>query len=321
MFPWLFPYGLGSFENELMVKRLHRGEHIKALLLYPDRRFERDRCFAFIAFNHEQIRASAGGGYLLTNRNNFATVADKILALDREALDNIIERGSDGEYVRPETDAEKACFELISVVDHVAGHVSGLNTSRKYQRNEIKSLIMAKGMPLFFITFAPADLKNPLCLYYCGENVDLFDHLPRLRSADDRRRAIANHPAGAARFFDFLVKTFVRVILRYGQKDDGLFGPTEAYYGTVEAQGRLTLHLHMLVWIRGCPSPQEVRDRLLADPEFESQLLGWLEACHAGDFATGDEQSLSEKLEDEYFERKPDGSTARRTKLKRATQL
>lgn len=251
MFPWLFPYGLGSFENELMVKRLHRGEHIKALLLYPDRRFERDRCFAFIAFNHEQIRASAGGGYLLTNRNNFATVADKILALDREALDNIIERGSDGEYVRPETDAEKACFELISVVDHVAGHVSGLNTSRKYQRNEIKSLIMAKGMPLFFITFAPADLKNPLCLYYCGENVDLFDHLPRLRSADDRRRAIANHPAGAARFFDFLVKTFVRVILRYGQKDDGLFGPTEAYYGTVEAQGRLTLHLHMLVWIRG----------------------------------------------------------------------
>lgn len=320
MFPWLFPYGLGGFENEFMVKRLTRGEHIKALLLYPDRRFERDRCFAFIAFNHEQIRASASGGYLMTTRNNFASVADKILALDRTALDNILERGKDGDYVRPENDAEKACFDLISVVDHVAGHVSGLNTSRKYQRNEIKSLIMAKGMPIFFVTFAPADLKNPLCLYYCGENIDLFDSLPRLRNADDRRRAIADHPAGAARSFDFLVKTFIRVILRYDQPADGLFGPTEAYYGTVEAQGRLTLHLHMLVWIQGCPSPQEVRDRLLADPEFEGQLLSWLEACHAGDFSSGNEQSLSELLEDEYFERDADGDMVRRARLKPAAR-
>lgn len=66
MFPWIFPYGLGGFENEFIVTRLRRGEHIRTLLHHGDHRFERDRCFVFIAFNHEQIRASAMGGYLLT---------------------------------------------------------------------------------------------------------------------------------------------------------------------------------------------------------------------------------------------------------------
>ena len=29
------------------------------------------------------------------------------------------------------------------------------------------------------------------------------------------------------------------------QVDAGLYGKTEGYYGTVEQQGRLTLHLHL----------------------------------------------------------------------------
>ncbi|KAH9848080.1 hypothetical protein C2E23DRAFT_740340 [Lenzites betulinus] len=73
----------------------------------------------------------------------------------------------------------------------------------------------------------------------------------------------------------------------------------------------------MLVWISHCPSPQEIRDRLLADSEFESQLLGWLEACHFGDFATSTEEKLAEELEEVYYERQSDGTMLCRTRLKR----
>lgn len=59
--------------------------------------------------------------------------------------------------------------------------------------------------------------------------------LPRLRNSDHRGRAIADNPVGAARFFHFLVETSIKVILRFGDEEDGLFGPTDAYYGTVEA--------------------------------------------------------------------------------------
>ncbi|EIW54747.1 uncharacterized protein TRAVEDRAFT_39269 [Trametes versicolor FP-101664 SS1] len=43
MFPWLYPFGRGGFENELIVTRLDRVEHIRASLLYHDRRFQTDR--------------------------------------------------------------------------------------------------------------------------------------------------------------------------------------------------------------------------------------------------------------------------------------
>lgn len=307
MFPWLYPYGLGGFENAGITVRLDRTVHIRDLLLMPDRRFQNDRCFPFIVFNHEQIRASSQGGFLLTSRKNFSSVAERILQLDREALSAIIERGASGDYVRPETPAEKQCFELMTFVDHIAGHVKGSNTSRKYQRNEIKSLIFAKGAPVWFITFAPADFKNPLCLYYCGEQIDLSDRLPTLRNSNDRLRAIAHNPVGAARFFDKVVHLFVECILRIDDTRPGLFGPTEAYYGTVEAQGRLSLHLHTLLWITGSPSPQIIRERLLSDGEFESQLLGWMDDCMTGDFIATPGVDLSSRLEEEYIKTLPSG--------------
>ncbi|KAL6307531.1 hypothetical protein BKA93DRAFT_727480 [Sparassis latifolia] len=68
MFPWLFPYGLGRFENFLIQTRLERARHIHHLLMYTDRRFQIDEFFPFIVFNQEQIRGSTHRGYLLTER-------------------------------------------------------------------------------------------------------------------------------------------------------------------------------------------------------------------------------------------------------------
>ncbi|EIW52164.1 uncharacterized protein TRAVEDRAFT_76490, partial [Trametes versicolor FP-101664 SS1] len=73
----------------------------------------------------------------------------------------------------------------------------------------------------------------------------------------------------------------------------------------------------MLLWIRGSLSPQELRDRLLADTEFESQLLQWLEGCHTGDFSTTTGDVLAEELEESYIEHLSDGTSETRTRLKR----
>ena len=51
-----------------------------------------------------------------------------------------------------------------------------------------------------------------------------------------------------------MVELFIKHILGIGTDHEGLFGETSAYYGTVEQQGRLTLHLHLLLWIVGSPS-------------------------------------------------------------------
>ncbi|KAI0351718.1 hypothetical protein OH77DRAFT_1410523, partial [Trametes cingulata] len=236
LFPWLYPYGLGGFGNGRIKVKLSRLAHIRFCLLYSDRRFQTDDYFPFIAFNHEQIRASTKGGYLLTGRRNFPAVAENLLSIDQGALDRLIDRGRAGEAIRPEGDDENACMSLLSVIDHIGGHVPGSVTQKRYQRNEIKSLIIANNVPLFFITFSPVDFKSPLCLYYSGEMINVFQADTVLPSAAARLHAIAQNPVACARFFDHVVSTFVRTILKVGEEgqDRGLFGPTSGYYGTVE---------------------------------------------------------------------------------------
>ncbi|KNZ71706.1 hypothetical protein J132_07484, partial [Termitomyces sp. J132] len=69
---------------------------------------------------------------------------------------------------------------------------------------------------------------------------------------------------------------------------DSLYDDTSAYYGTVDQQGRLTLHLHMLLWLCGSLSPDEARHKIM-DPEsdFQRALVEYLESTFTGDFITG----------------------------------
>ena len=54
---------------------------------------------------------------------------------------HLIKRIEDGERVKPESDEEKLCFQLIKDLDHVGGFVKGSATTKKYMHNKIWSLI------------------------------------------------------------------------------------------------------------------------------------------------------------------------------------
>ena len=56
----------------------------------------------------------------------------------------------------------------------------------------------------------------------------------------------------------FVCENFIKHVLGVGSNHAGLYGETDADYGTIEQQGRLTLHLHLLLWIKGALSPQEI---------------------------------------------------------------
>src|ERR1700741_5677058 len=69
MMPWLFPYGLGGIGSQ-QQKDLHISDfnYKRHLLLYYDKRFQRDAHFPLIAFNHEQIKNTTTAGYLLADK-------------------------------------------------------------------------------------------------------------------------------------------------------------------------------------------------------------------------------------------------------------
>jgi hypothetical protein len=128
-------------------------------------------------------------------------------------------------------------------------------------------------------------ISNPLCIYYAG-NAHKFN--AEVLPYDKRLRLVCSNPVAGAQFFDFMVNTFITDILGVGTDHRGIYGNVPAYYGTVEQQGRLTLHFHMLIWLQGNLTAQEMREQIL-DPnsDWKKRLVSWLESCHIGQFMTG----------------------------------
>jgi hypothetical protein len=292
LFPWLFPYGLGGIGSTSL--RISDKAHKKHLMMYHDKRFQTDVNFPFVAFSHEQVKASASQSWLLADRHKFSDITTRLLSLDQLVLSNLTARMVKGESVKPNTDAEKACFQVIKDLDSVSGKVHGSTTSKKYMRNEIWSLISHRGAPSWYITLSPADLKHPICIYW-ADTKEKFE--PSIVNYNERASLVCRNPAAGARFFDFVVRTFIEHVLGVGAHHRGLYGDTSAYYGTVEQQGRLTLHLHLLLWLRGCVTPQVLREKLM-DPnsDWQKKIVDWLESCQMGEFMTGSKDVVEAKV-------------------------
>ncbi|KAH9829025.1 uncharacterized protein C8Q71DRAFT_799857 [Rhodofomes roseus] len=198
--------------------------------MYHDKRFQFEQYFPLVAFNHEQIKNSTAGGFLLAEQQKFPDIAKRILSIDESVLAHLTDKLKDGHHYKPETQAEKDCYQLIQDIDHVAHKVQGSLTNRKYMRNEIWALTSYLGAPSWFITFAPADVKHPLCLYFADTNETYKPEL--VLDSDTRTRLIASNPVAGARFFHVVVELFIKHVLGVGAAHPGLYGETAACYGT-----------------------------------------------------------------------------------------
>ncbi|CAF4354735.1 unnamed protein product, partial [Adineta steineri] len=56
----------------------------------------------------------------------------------------------------------------------------------------------------------------------------------------------------------------------------GVVGPVKAYFGTVESQGRGSLHLHLLIWLHHDLKPADMKNKI-QDPSFRENLIAYLE--------------------------------------------
>ena len=105
--------------------------------MYYDKWFQMDPAFALIAFNHEQFQESTTGGYLTPDKAYFSQVSDMLHNIDLNVLSDISTCLSQNIRVKPETDAERACYKLMGDLEAIGDHVKGSATSKKYMWNEI----------------------------------------------------------------------------------------------------------------------------------------------------------------------------------------
>ena len=193
-------------------------------------------------------------------------------------------------------------------VQLVGGRLTGTDFERMHMRREVFSLITAFGPPTFFITLNFADIHCPLAVYLAERKIDISLGEPRafhacitgctltvdapdlpaeMPSLRERCKLLAKDPVASARFFDRYVKLTLRYLLGYEGDDEpvrvgkkfGILGRVSAYYGSVEAQKKGTLHLHLLLWLLHALSPDTFFSKMENDLEYRKRVFRWIADC------------------------------------------
>jgi hypothetical protein len=282
LYPTLFPYGTGGFEDRRRNVAIGLENHIRHMLALADKRFQQHFSFMFVAFNVLQRRKLLLHTSLRVNRSNFNSWAQRFTCISTEAINSLAKRTSNGGPPSPVTDDEKLVFELMKEVKAISSNVPGSPDSRLTMRNEIRANILSLGVPSFFITVNPADVYNPIVKFLAGNDIDIDNLLSnQVPTYWDQAGIIAHNPCIAAEFFDVYINAFISAILQYDPKQrstqPGILGVTKAYYGCVEAQGRGSLHCHMVVWVHGGLTADEIRNRAMTDHSWRDRLVDFLD--------------------------------------------
>ncbi|CAM4822210.1 unnamed protein product [Rotaria magnacalcarata] len=269
IFSTLFPYGCGAIEDCSRPVKIDFREHVRYLLSFGDHRFEEHYSFIFVVFNILQRRTACFHAHLMTSRPYFQQSAHLLESLSSADIATALVNISKGTYSKV---ADQRINTLMKHIKIVGGHVMGSSHSRSALRTKIHSLCFYLGLPSLFVTINPADIHSPVPLYFAGVDLDLDKILPEaLGTSYERVKTIATHPVATAKFFNCLIKTILKSLVL-----GGVLGPTKAYFGTVENQGRGSLHLHLLIWLNHEFTPTQLKQQI-QNEDFRQKLVQYLE--------------------------------------------
>ena len=310
LYPTLFPYGTGGFskcqKTKLSFEAL--GQHYLGLF---DKRFQEHYSFMFVFFNMIQQRVASQQTNLRASRVDFNMIASDLVNVSNDAIQAVIDHLSKGDSITAKTPEEATVLKLMRDVQTVSSNIPGSAATRIAMWNEIRGLILRLGLPSFYVTINPADIYNPIVHFMSGHDFDLNNMLPEdVPHLHEQKKFVAKNPFVAAKFFRRSIDAFISALLGCDHKDrkPGILGRLSSYYGCVEAQGRGTLHCHMLIWLDGAPDAQQIKDRFVRDKDtsFKDRLLAFLEDTIRNDHPPAPKDSHSTRDEFHPLALRPD---------------
>jgi hypothetical protein len=266
-FPTLFPFGLGGFEIERRVNVPYEA-HVRWALRYEDRRFRRDPHFPFQVFGVCQKRQVCRASVLQMKKGSYFQHQNLLSTITAEDLTK-----ASKEETRGVPFSNPAVRTLRSQLSAVKTKVQGSDESRISIRGKVWGTNLLHNPPSLWVTINTSDTHDPIAQVIAGADIDL-DNFCNTAGPDgiDRATNMASDPYASAKYFHFMIETIFEAIFgiskrRSGKIDrrEGVFGTIKSYVGTVEAQGRGSLHLHLLLWLLGAPTASELRHALSSD--------------------------------------------------------
>lgn len=206
MFPMLFPYGCGGFEQE-RDPPISFERQANYFLDICDRSFRKHHLFLFVVLNMMQRRSAHLHTFLLVKRDRFSSVAKTISTLDADMIQRVADRLEKEKFIENPSDEEKQVQALLRETQAISGKVPGSSAYKIGCRSEIRAFMGYFGMPVLFFTCNPNAVHSPLFqVIYGDKSVDLSTRFPTLVSYNERALRLAEDPVAAADFFEFSFK-------------------------------------------------------------------------------------------------------------------
>jgi hypothetical protein len=160
LYPTIFPYGMGAFEDTSRPVKISFKKQIQYLLSYHDRRFEEHHSFIFIAFNMLQRRETCPPARLMTSKPFFSKTAEQIVSLNTDDIKQVL-----NDFEKNKISVSNRSSHVSALLSQVEGKVMGSIQSRSALRNQMHGLIFNQGLPSIFLTINPADINSRVALY------------------------------------------------------------------------------------------------------------------------------------------------------------
>lgn len=129
------------------------------------------------------------------------------------------------------------------------------------RRSEIKGLLVRDGMPAYWMTINPSDLRNLLVLVLAGVKYSVNAVLTA--TAAIRQATVPSNPIAVAQFFHHTCKGIFDDLLSSNTGRISILGQVANHFGVVKTNGRGMLHLYVLVWLAGNIEFSILRNRIL----------------------------------------------------------
>ncbi|KAI0039801.1 hypothetical protein FA95DRAFT_1456977, partial [Auriscalpium vulgare] len=221
-FPHLDPSGLGGFNHPARTGKYKISflRQLKNMVLTADAPFAKDPVFIATVWDiHQRLQASTATQFQLKS-GSYAEVVD-VLRNSLPELDAMNKKWEGDPGAKPCSRKEKELVFAMNKLTLLSKNIMGSQGSKARMRHQVRAMLKTFGCPALYVTLNPSDINHRLLHVLCGGNPDTF----HLLTAFERMKQVADNPVAAAKFFDVMMKAFIRIILRFGRSGKpGLFG-------------------------------------------------------------------------------------------------
>lgn len=188
--------------------------------------------------------------------------------------------------------------KVTKILTVTGSQISSHVLSKLTMRQEIQSMFLMYGLPRLFLTINPNDFNSSIVCYYAGKVTKIECSPDELPNYWGQRLAASEDPVACAIFFNLMIEAILKHLFGCGDGGGkiGVLGKVKTYYGCVESQGRGTLHLHILVWLDGFPTPSEL-NVALESPEFRQCMINWINTIMSASIGQCNDESLLKRAQ------------------------